>query len=295
MGHLRAIQFSKPPERIVSLVPSVTASLLDLGLGERLVGVTDYCAYPSAWAERIQKVGGPKSLDGEKIRGLEPDLIIANREENDRQAVVGLLESGLPVWVQFPKTVTDAIQDLWQLDSLFPDTIARERLHLLEKAYEWAQFSIVDIPPLRYFCPIWEGVSEAGDRWWMTFNQDTYPADLLKGLGGANIFAVRKRHFPLESDLQNQPGEEPGERDTRYPRVGLEEVLRADPEVILLPTEPYAYGNDRMEDVYSAFTGTSACKMGRVIVVEGSLLFWPGTQLGKVLSEIPDLFSRYQG
>lgn len=295
MGHLRAIQFSKPPERIVSLVPSVTASLLDLGLGERLVGVTDYCAYPSAWAERIQKVGGPKSLDGEKIRGLEPDLIIANREENDRQAVVGLLESGLPVWVQFPKTVTDAIQDLWQLDSLFPDTIARERLHLLEKAYEWAQFSIVDIPPLRYFCPIWEGVSEAGDRWWMTFNQDTYPADLLKGLGGANIFADRKRHFPLESDLQNQPGEEPGERDTRYPRVGLEEVLRADPEVILLPTEPYAYGNDRMEDVYSAFTGTSACKMGRVIVVEGSLLFWPGTQLGKVLSEIPDLFSRYQG
>jgi len=295
MGHLRAIQFSKPPERIVSLVPSVTASLLDMGLGERLVGVTDYCAYPTAWAERIQKVGGPKSLDEEKIRGLEPDLIIANREENDRQFVERLLEYGLPVWVQFPKTVTEAIQDLWQLDSLFPDTIARERLHLLEKAYEWAQYSIVDIPPLRYFCPIWEGVSEAGERWWMTFNQDTYPADLLKGLGGANIFADRQRHFPLENDLQNQPGEEPGERDTRYPRVGLEEVLRADPEVILLPTEPYVYGNDRMEDVYSAFAGTSACKMGRVIVVEGSLLFWPGTQLGKVLTEIPDLFSRYQG
>ena len=295
MGQLRAIQFSRPPERIVSLVPSVTASLLDLGLGDRLVGVTDYCAYPAERAEHIQMVGGPKSLDGEKIRGLEPDLIIANREENEREAVEALLESGLPVWVQFPKTVMEAIQDLWQLDSLFPDTIARERLHLLEKAYEWAQFSMVDFHPLRYFCPIWEGVSENGQRWWMTFNQATYPADLLKGLGGVNIFADRQRHFPLENDLQNQAGEEPGERDTRYPRVSLEEVLQADPEVILLPTEPYAYGKDRMEDVYSMFGGTSACKMGRVILVEGSLLFWPGTQLGKVLTEIPDLFSRYQG
>ncbi len=295
MGHLRAIQFSKPPERIVSLVPSVTASLLDMGLGERLVGVTDYCIYPAEWAGRFQKVGGPKSLDGGKIRGLEPDLVIANREENDRQEVELLMESGLPVWVQFPKTVAEAIQDLWQLDSLFPDTIARERLHLLEKAYEWAQFSIVDMPPLRYFCPIWEGVSETGQRWWMTFNQDTYPADLLKGLGGTNIFAERQRRFPFDNDLQNQPGEEPGERDTRYPRVVLEEVLQADPEVILLPTEPYAYGKDRMEGVYSAFAGTSACKMGRVVLVEGSLLFWPGTQLGKVLAEIPDLFSRYQG
>lgn len=279
------------PERVVSLVPSTTASLFDLGLGEALVGVTDYCFVPDFWASELVRIGGPRSLDVDAIFRLKPDLILANQEENDREAVKALADAGIPVWLAFPRTVRESINDLWTLANLFRAEQAMAQVDLLEKSTEWAAMAASGQMPIRYFCPIWQDTLENSQPWWMTFNRQTYASDVLALFGGENIFAERERHYPLLADLGLAAAEPAGERDTRYPCVTPEEVLAGQPELILLPSEPFAFDDQHAAEFQRLFADTPAAKAGRIFTLDGSLITWHGTRLARALEDLPLLFN----
>ena len=105
-------------DRIVTLVPSVTESLFCLGLGDRIVGITDWCVHPSDRVSGLPRVGGTKNPSVRQILELEPDLVIANREENPKRALVALRTAGVDVWVTYPLTVRDSVALLRGLAAL---------------------------------------------------------------------------------------------------------------------------------------------------------------------------------
>lgn len=254
---------STPPSRVVSLVPSLTESMYELGLGASLVGVTDYCIYPGKIGKEVERVGGVKNPDIQKIISLQPDLILANQEENSRKPVEELIRSGLTVWVAFPKTCREVVEDLWSLVGIFHSESGGVKVRMLEMALEWAELAAADVPGRSYFCPIWQ-VEEGSTRSWMTFNQDTYSNDLLRIVGGQNVFA----------DL-----------DSRYPQVSLEDVKQMDPALILLPSEPFLFGPSDIEYFQKMFPGKD------VELVDGSYVTWCGTRMGKALGELHNLFA----
>ncbi len=100
------------PQRIVSLVPSLTEALFSFGVGDRIVGRTRYCTQPPGAVGRVAKVGGTKRVDVERVLGLEPDLVISVREENTREDIEALQAAGVPVFVGEPETVSDAVEML---------------------------------------------------------------------------------------------------------------------------------------------------------------------------------------
>jgi iron complex transport system substrate-binding protein len=290
-GHTRALHFTHPPRRIVSLVPSYTESLFDLGFGEAVVGVTDFCIYPAQALQGLPRLGGPKNPRVNDILELEPDLVLANWEENTLKTVEALEAAGIRVWVTFPKTVRQALDMLWLLIGVFHSTAAAAKLETLELALDWAISAGGDRPPVRYFCPVWQDKTADGLAWWMTFNQDTYSHDLLGLLGGQNIFAERQRRYPLMADLGLAKPQKTSRADNRYPRVTLEEIREADPELIILPSEPFSYSEEHLHKIKELFSGTTAIRQQCVYLVDGSLITWHGTRLAHALQELPGLFS----
>jgi ABC-type Fe3+-hydroxamate transport system substrate-binding protein len=285
LGHVQ-----QPPKRVISLVPSITESFFDLGLSAALVGITDFCVHPQEGVRGLTRVGGTKEPNVEAILALSPDLVIANKEENTRQVVEAIDETGIPVWLTFPQTVAQALDVLVKLGELFHSRLALEKVRTLESAVGWAQSAAANQPSVPYFCPIWQEQMEAGSLWWMTFNAQTYAHDLLYLLGGENIFAGRSRRYPLPADLGQQVPEETGPRDTRYPRVTVEEIQRAKPEIILLPDEPYAFSPEDRDRLCGLLGGVPAVENQRVVLTEGSLITWHGTRMGKALSSLSTLF-----
>jgi ABC-type Fe3+-hydroxamate transport system substrate-binding protein len=282
---------SQPPRRVVSLIPSVTESLFDLGLGKAVVGITDYCTQPEGALDSLARVGGVKDTRWMDIVSLEPDLVIANIEENSREVVKAVQEAGISVWITFPKSVVEAIDDLWTMVGIFRDEAAGQRVRMLETALDWVRLSVQQEPGQRVFCPIWQAAAEDGTPWWMTFNNSTYAGDLLSLVGGDNVFGLRKRKQPLAADLGSGVEDEEAEGDTRYPRVSCAEVIAAQPEVILLPDEPFDFGVEHVALIEQYFHQTPAVQTGRVYRVDGSLLTWHGTRLGKALDILPSLFA----
>ncbi len=281
----------KIPQRVVSLIPSVTESLFELGFGSRVVGITDYCIHPAEQLKNIKRVGGPKDASVAAITALKPDLVIANREENTRWLVESLQDGGMPVWLTFPQTARAAVAELFALARLFRSGAALRQAQELERALEWAAIAAEDAEHVRYFCPIWQETLETGESWWMTFNDQTYSGDLLRQLGAVNVFAERARRYPLLAELGKLPEEAPGLRDTRYPRVGVKEIIAAQPDVILLPDEPFAYSQDNFAKIAALFADTPAAKNGRILPVDGTLLFWYGTRMAKALQTLPGLIN----
>src|SRR3989442_13253597 len=112
------LALDRPPRRIVSLIPSTTELLCALGLAEALVGVTNYCREPADVVRTRTRIGGEKDPDVEKILALQPDLVVANVEENQPQHVAALRARGVPVWVTYPRTVADAILMIRELGAL---------------------------------------------------------------------------------------------------------------------------------------------------------------------------------
>ncbi len=272
---------------MVSLVPSVTESLFDLGLGEAVAGVTDYCIHPAEAVAGLPKVGGPKNPQLEAILALQPDLVIANREENTPAVVSELEAAGVPVWVTFPNTVAETVAFLRDLAALFRSPAAERRAEAIAQAVEAAR-KRAPRRPWRYFVPIWQGETR-GIRWWMTFNRRTYPHDLLALLGGENIFADRQRRYPLEADLGLAPERPAPGRDHRYPRVQLEEIVAGQPEVVLLPDEPCTYDARGREAMLALLAETPAGREGRVFLVDGTLLFWFGARLAKAVAVLVEV------
>jgi ABC-type Fe3+-hydroxamate transport system substrate-binding protein len=263
--------------------------MFDLGLGDFLVGITDYCIYPAESVAKLPRLGGPKTASLEAILALQPELVMVNQEENPKELVESLEAAGIKVWVTFPKTLRQALDVLWTIVGLYQSRGAAIRLETLELTLDWAEEAAKERPTWRYFCPIWQSPPEDLPQWWMTFNQDTYIHDLLRLLGGENVFAGRKRLYPYEADLGLASAEPPGERDTRYPRVILSEIIRADPAVLLLPDEPFAFDAGERAHLESLLEETQAVKNKRVFELEGSLLTWHGTRLARALRDLPGL------
>lgn len=283
------IPVEAPPRRIVSLVPSMTESLFELALGDRVVGRTEYCIYPADKVAAVPTFGGTKNPDVPAIIDLKPDLVIVNQEENRREDAGALQAAGIPVWVTFPKAVPDVFNILWALMNTCGETSMVPRVRLLEYTYDWVLGVSEDNEdmdnPCKVFVPIWKDPL-------MTFNADTYMHNLLKDCGALNIFAERERQFPLKADqgqAEPRPADDPqtAGRDTRYPRVTLDEVVAAQPDVILLPSEPYQF----TEADLPMFTALDvpAAKNSQIHLVDGSLLSWHGIRLAFALEHIPPL------
>lgn len=284
------IEFDSIPERVVSLVPSLTESMFDLGMGQWLVGVTDYCVHPAANVENLPKVGGTKTACLEHILQLNPDLVLASQEENHPKLIEGLRERGVSVWLTFPRSVRDSLSDLWLLARIFHSEAAVKKLQVLERSVEWAELSREDRRSVRYFCPIWQVTTKENNLYWMTFNKHTYAHDVLGLLGGGNIFAEHKRQYPLPAGPDVLVSGETKNRDDRYPCVMPAEVRDLEPEVIILPSEPYPFAESDRIRICELFNDVPAVQNGRVYLIEGSLITWPGTRLAKALVQLSDLF-----
>jgi ABC-type Fe3+-hydroxamate transport system substrate-binding protein len=285
--HQMEVPVSGPPRTVVSLVPSITESLFDLNLGSRLVAITDYCVYPEVGVARLPRIGGTKNPDVNQIIELAPDLVIANQEENRKEDVLVLQGAGIPVWVTFPRTVPDVFNLLWNIMYLFEETSMVPRVRLIEQTYDWVLgiTKANEDSLCRVFVPIWLDPL-------MTFNADTYIHDLLRVCGGTNVFAQRERQYPLEADLGEAdpyPADDPraAGRDTRYPRVTMDEVVEAQPDVILLPSEPFRFTEAHIT-LFSSLD-VPAAHNHRIHLVDGSLLTWHGTRIAYALDTLPAL------
>jgi ABC-type Fe3+-hydroxamate transport system substrate-binding protein len=247
------------PRRIVSLVPSLTEALFALGLGDRVVGVTDWCVHPREGVAPLPKVGGTKNPDRRRILELSPDLVLANREENRERDVEALTAAGLRVWVTYPRTVREARVLLRELAELGAPAEARSRvLGPIDAALEAAAREVG--PPVSVFCPIWKDP-------WMAVGGDTYADDLLQVCGGRNVFADRP--------------------ERRYPIVRQEDILEAAPEVILLPDEPYRFGPREVAELSGL--DLPAARRGRIQLLDGTLVSWYGPRIARAIGEIGEL------
>jgi len=275
-----------PPMRVVSLVPSMTETLFDLGVGDRLVGVTDYCVHPAAGVASIPKVGGTKNPDVARIIALKPNLVIVNQEENRKEDADALTAAGIPVWVTFPHTLREAFNLIWTLMHIFDHPAMVERIRAAEWMLDWLERLAENRQaPCKVFAPIWFDPL-------MTFNADTFAHDLIRVSGGTNVFAERERQFPLAADLgraEPLPDDDTRVegRDRRYPRVTMDEVQAAQPDVILLPSEPFPFSAAHV--ALFAALDVPAARANQIYLIDGSLLTWHGTRMALAMSEIPRL------
>jgi ABC-type Fe3+-hydroxamate transport system substrate-binding protein len=257
-----ALALPRPPRRIVSLIPSITETLCALGLADALVGITAYCVEPRALVRGKTRIGGEKDPDLAAIRELQPDLVVANIEENVREHVDTLRGWNIPVWVTYPRTVAQGlamIRDLGELTGTLPR--AEAILADLEPLYERVRATTARRRPVPVFYPIWRAP-------WMTVNADTYIHDLLAVCGAANIF---------------------GDRPARYPTVTLEEVAARRPEVIVLPDEPFRFRRAHVQD-FAPYADVPAVRAGRIHLVDGKPFSWHGPRVGEALLTLPALF-----
>ncbi len=281
------LAFDQPPGKVVSLVPSMTETFFDMGVGDKLIGVTDYCQPPEDQAARLKRVGGTKSPDVSIIKLMRPDLVIANQEETSKQAVEELEAAGLNVWLSFPRSTAEALELLWTIVKLYGLTDHRASIETLARTLDWTEKATTARLAIPTFVPIWMAEQSDDQQYFMTFNNQTYASDVLAKCGGMNVFAGRKRRYPLAADLRTADAEDPGERDTRYPRVPVSEVLEAKPDIILLPSEPFAFDESHKAKVEQWLADTPAVQTERVHLVDGSLLTWHGTRMARALAELP--------
>jgi ABC-type Fe3+-hydroxamate transport system substrate-binding protein len=262
----RELYFARAPRRIVSLVPSDTDTLFALGAGERVVGRTEYCVEPADRVAAIPTCGGTKNVDVAAVSALEPDLIVANQEENARPQLEKLAQARLPVFVSFPKRVADGVALMARLARVLGVEGEPGARALIRRGYEVVRYAEAAAPArgaVRVFAPIWMDPL-------MTLGGETFGSDMIALAGGVNVFADRERRYPLAADLRGEPAVDPGGRDTRYPRVTLDEVVGRAPDVVLLPNEPHEF-SEADADVFRERGLT-------VRFCDGKDLFWYGAR-----------------
>lgn len=235
------------PQRIVCLCPSLTEALFDMGAGERVVGVTDWCIHPMEECEKRTRVGGTKTPDLEKLFSLEPDLVIVNEEENRLEDVEEIQARGIEILNTFPKTVADSAATMRTIGAKVGcmqagEAIARE----VEAEIEKTRATVTGRPSLRFVYLIWR-------RPYMTVNRDTFASDLLSLAGGVNVFA----------DLE-----------PRYPKISAEQLFSAKPDAIFLGSEPYMFTAPHAAEVCA----DAGLAPERVVLADGELLSWYGSR-----------------
>jgi len=211
----REVAVPRPPRRIVSLVPSLTEAVA-LTAPQTLAGATDYCTHPAGL--HVPRIGGSKYPSVERVLALDPDLVLANVEENRREDVDALHAVGVPVWVTYPQDLGQALASLERLATALgwgrPAWLA---------AADAAWRPAYDGPRVRAAVPVWR-------RPWVVLGGGTFAGDLLRRLGVDNVF----------------------DGPERYPRPSLVDIRARRPDLMVLPDEPYAF---TAEDGPEAFAG----------------------------------------
>lgn len=244
---------SRLPGRIISLVPSLTEALFVFGVGEKVVGRTRYCALPPRLVRQAEVVGGTKKVDFDKAMALDPDLVVAVREENTKEDVERFRGVGVKVFVGEPQTVAGAVGMLGELAEVVGavDTSSVERT---ERAVEELRRERPQ-ESRRVFAPIWK-------KPYMSPGGDTFVSDVISVCGGVNVFEDR----------------------TRYPEVSLAEIEEARPEVVLLGDEPYEFSAADLAEFYAL--DIPAARDGRVHLIDGKLLTWYGPRMADSLVQV---------
>lgn len=287
----RELIFARPPRTIVSLVPSDTYSIFALGAGDRLVGRTEYCFEPAPEVETIRTIGGTKNAEVDAIIDLRPDLVFANQEENTKRDLERIAQAGIAVYVSFPKRVADGLSHFAKMTRILGvegEPSVRAKLKDAYDALREAEAERSKKKPLRAFLPIWMDPL-------MTIDAMTFISDALDLAGAYNVFSDRPRRYPLAADLGKRaplPPEKVAGRDTRYPRISLEEVVARAPEVVLLPNEPHAFTEEDAE-VFRALP-IPAAQAGAVVLVEGKDFSWYGARAIEGLKSAREVVDRFR-
>ncbi|MFF5380150.1 helical backbone metal receptor [Pedobacter suwonensis] len=244
----RAVTINFPPKRIVSVVPSQTELLFDLGLDTEIIGLTKFCIHPiEKFAERT-KVGGTKKLNIDLIKDLEPDLIIGNKEENTQSDIEELAEY-FPVWMSDIFTLDDAMKTIAQIGELVNRQPEASYLnHLISAGFD-------DLKTLALQNKIDKKVAYLIWRKpYMAAGKNTFIDDILLSNGMMNII-----------------------HQDRYPEIMLEELNTLNCELILLSSEPYPFSEKHIKEINEAIPNT------KVMLVDGEMFSWYGSRLVKAV------------
>lgn len=244
----QTITINYPPKRIISIVPSQTELLFELGLNEEVIGLTKFCIHPAQQFKAKTKVGGTKKLNIELIRSLKPDLIIGNKEENTKEDIE-LLRKEFPVWMSDIFTLEDAMKTITQIAELVDRQPEAAYLNYLINA------GFTDLQTLA----LQQGIAKtvAYLIWkgpYMLAGRNTFIDDILVKNGLTNV---------IKAD--------------RYPEIELQELAALKPELILLSSEPYPFREKHIDELKMAIPGS------KVMLVDGEMFSWYGSRLVKAV------------
>lgn len=233
--------------RIVSLCPSLTELAFDLGRGSELVGITEYCVHPRDAVAAIEKVGGTKTPDVRRIVALAPDWVLMNEEENRVEDAEALRAAGLCCHVSFPHDAAETAEMVRDVGAALDARCEAERIAQdIERRAQRVRESAQGAAPVRFAYLIWR-------KPWMSVNRDTFAHALLAQSGGENVFAACVE---------------------RYPEITLEQLARAEPDLVLLCTEPYTFEAVHADEL-ARVTGI---ERERFVLADGEYLSWHGSR-----------------
>ncbi|MEO6633315.1 MAG: helical backbone metal receptor [Mucilaginibacter sp.] len=236
----REVNLPAMPTRIISVVPSQTELLFYLGLNEEVVGITKFCIHPADKFKSVTKIGGTKQLDIDKIKALKPDLIIANKEENERRQLEELMQH-FPVWISDIYQLPGALDMIERVGELVG---RREESLVLSNAIDQNFNNLKPgLSPLRVAYFIWR-------KPYMVAGHNTFIDAMLEKCGWVNAF-----------DLQ------------RYPEVDAEMLQDCRPDLILLSSEPYPFKEKHLAELNALVPSAS------VKLVDGEMFSWYGSRL----------------
>lgn len=239
----RTIERMQTPKKIISLVPSQTELLYDLGLDEKVIGITKFCVHPKKWFNTKTRVGGTKQLNLTKIKELQPDLIIANKEENVKEQIEELAKE-FPVWVSDITNLNDAVN---MIESIGAITNKQSKASQISRQIKnnFSQLPAINRKPKTCYL-IWR-------KSYMTVGGDTFINDMMKYGGFQNIFENR----------------------ARYPETTVNELKAADCQLLLLSSEPYPFKQKHIDELQPQLMGT------KILLVDGEFFSWYGSRLVK--------------
>lgn len=235
------VELNNIPKRIISLVPSQTELLYDLGLDAAVIGITKFCIHPSQWFKSKPRVGGTKNVNIEKVRSLKPDLIIANKEENVKEQIEAL-QLIAPVWVSDVNNLDDALTMINTIAEITgTKTKAHDLITTIRDGFQLLQ-TISYHPSTVYL--IWKDP-------YMTVGGDTFINDMMDRCGFKNIFGYQQR----------------------YPEVTIDELQSNNCELLLLSSEPYPFTQKHIAALQEYLPTT------QIILVDGEMFSWYGSRL----------------
>ncbi|QWT87817.1 MULTISPECIES: ABC transporter substrate-binding protein [unclassified Chryseobacterium] len=237
--------------KIVSLVPSITEALFDLGLTENeVVGRTKFCIHPQDKIKNVPIIGGTKNINIEKIKALQPDLILANKEENVKDQVEALMDDH-KVMVTNIDTIEDNYYLLKNLGKLFGKEDRAQLFNL--KIYDVLNQAKLESPVKAAYL-IWKNP-------YMTIGSDTFIHRILSEIGFENIFKDK----------------------TRYPQITTEDLVEAD--VIMLSSEPFPFKEKHIEELQVFYPDK------KIMIVDGEAFSWYGTHIAKCENYFKELLT----